>query len=458
MDQGTTSSFSADVGVKQGCPLSPVLFGIFIEACVPFFLAEAESLDAPDILGTIIPLLLYADDTSLCSFSEVGLQKSFEILSAFCDFSGMSVNVDKRKTVVFRNSKTAVSPCILYRGEQLEVVDEFRYLGIVFHAYKGFEYTLQLISQSASKKFYMLWATCREKGVCDTKTLLMLFRTLLFSILSYCCEVFSPYLCTVKDNDNPAELLQRRMFRCISGVCTTTPSILLLLEFGRRPVSIVWFQRATKYYTTLLSYPESSILYKACQYNGLGSWRDHLRQFASRLGGDSRLLGDFSLEKRNKLWVEVEDSFLKRMVSSLKEGLGSRLPLSKPLLKKYFSLISSSPCVEPQAHLLHFKEWGTRSCASALRLNGIYKGINVWEKPFFTMAIFSKQKTLFLDKCPHCDHKQFSYEHSFSCTGFKHLRDRFSILRSFFDNMALPSLDFIHFIQAVHRSIAFKVQ
>jgi hypothetical protein len=72
--EGLTPTFLYRIGVKQGCPLSPLLFGLFIDG-LEKRLNVLEG-DAPPMLGQLaVRLLLYADDLAFMSHSPAGLQK-----------------------------------------------------------------------------------------------------------------------------------------------------------------------------------------------------------------------------------------------------------------------------------------------------------------------------------------------------------------------------------------------
>ena len=55
--------FGSDIGVKQGCPLSPTLFGLYIDKLEEWLnKANGEEIQLAEY---VIRLLLYADDLIL---------------------------------------------------------------------------------------------------------------------------------------------------------------------------------------------------------------------------------------------------------------------------------------------------------------------------------------------------------------------------------------------------------
>jgi hypothetical protein len=101
--KGWSKEINCNIGVKQGCPLSPTLFGIYInklEACL-----EKASCVGPTLTGIVINLLIYVDDIVLMERSLHDLENQLRILKDFCSNMGMIVNIDKTKVVIIKFNK-----------------------------------------------------------------------------------------------------------------------------------------------------------------------------------------------------------------------------------------------------------------------------------------------------------------------------------------------------------------
>ncbi len=56
-------------------------------------LMETACIDAPTLMGFMVPLLLYADDLNLVSTSAAGLRKHLDALASFCEQRQLTVNL-----------------------------------------------------------------------------------------------------------------------------------------------------------------------------------------------------------------------------------------------------------------------------------------------------------------------------------------------------------------------------
>ena len=264
--EGLSETFEANSGVKQGCPLSPVLFGCFIESLVD----GLEHADVPQLDGTSVPSILYADDTTLVSRSRAGLQVLLDRLAAFCSSQGMQVNEGKTKVMIFRNGnkppKIKDEHALKYNGTPLEIVDEFKFLGLPLFANqtKAYQNTARVLSTSAAKSYRAMWLHANDMGIEDYPSLLKLFDACVLSVAGYNAPVVTPFLSDLDwRKPDPAEELHLRFLRAALGVPKWTPKTMLYLETDRVPLRYTWLHRASSYARRLANLPPTCILHRA---------------------------------------------------------------------------------------------------------------------------------------------------------------------------------------------------
>ena len=96
--------FECLVGVKQGDPLSPLLFTLFIDRFHDYIKSKAPGLGVR-VGALMIAVLLFADDIVLLANSSTQLQQLLGLLEEFCDTMHMQVNMSKSVGVVFSNAR-----------------------------------------------------------------------------------------------------------------------------------------------------------------------------------------------------------------------------------------------------------------------------------------------------------------------------------------------------------------
>jgi hypothetical protein len=162
--EGLSITFSCTIDVKQGCPLNPLLFELYIDALESCIAALAGD-DGPDLAGTAMKLLLYANDLILMSKSLWGLQKQLDELSAFCKEWDLTVNVKKTKVVVF-GSRVNSSP-LHYDGSPIEEVASFHYLGIELHQSGSLKTAIEHLVVAGQKAVFALRRHCADLKIND---------------------------------------------------------------------------------------------------------------------------------------------------------------------------------------------------------------------------------------------------------------------------------------------------
>src|SRR2546425_3373565 len=115
-------------GVRQGCPLSPVLFSIYAEVMMIEALENME--EGVLVGGQLVTDVRFADDQGMVAGTEMGLQRLMNKLSDTAKNFGMKINVKKTKTMVVRWDGGGVVN-ITVDGLRIEQVKSFKYLGSV---------------------------------------------------------------------------------------------------------------------------------------------------------------------------------------------------------------------------------------------------------------------------------------------------------------------------------------
>ncbi len=102
MPNGTTEYFETNIGVKQGCVISPTLFNLFLNDILEIF--DEELSDPVRLYEKVLNCLMYADDIALISTSVQGLQHCLDKLNCYCKKWGLQINAKKTKVVIFNRA------------------------------------------------------------------------------------------------------------------------------------------------------------------------------------------------------------------------------------------------------------------------------------------------------------------------------------------------------------------
>ena len=250
--------FVSTRGVKQGDPLSPLLFSIFFDRVEQWFEQRMEGRDGVRLAGRLLRLLLYADDLVLLAKDRIQLQSMLGLLAEFCEEFDLEVNVEKTCVVAFGawNSRGRRRPSVFaMKGrdgsrQQVSVVPQFRYLGVVFHESRGVEAGGDALTVAARRAMWSLLSRCANSGIDSLGMKTHLFGGMVAPILNYCSEVWSPALLSggrgpkrldrVMSNQQHALLFE--FLRRIGGdLRQSVARVVLLREFGCRPLAHQWF-------------------------------------------------------------------------------------------------------------------------------------------------------------------------------------------------------------------------
>jgi hypothetical protein len=282
-----TTEFPTSVGVKQGDPISPNLFKIFINDLPSIF---NEKCDPVRLGCSSLNCLLYADDLILLSTSKQGLQTCLDKLQLFCDQWCLEVNTDKTRIIIFNKGGKLIDSSFTLGSKTLECVQSYKYLGIYFQASGIFTQAKNDLYKRGLKAHFKLLSIFGNIQP-DVKTSLHLFDHTIKPILLYGCEVWATVnptrACITRCNsdkiqkafsDFEPEKLNLKFCKYTLGVHKMATNAAVLGELGRFPLHIDASSRVFKYLQRLEGMEPGSLLYEALSLSkdlherGIPSW------------------------------------------------------------------------------------------------------------------------------------------------------------------------------------------
>ena len=179
-----TENISVTRGVRQGCPLSPLLYAIYLEPVLRYIDNEQtiEGISCPAIPRPV-KYLAYADDVLILSRHLSSVQTVFKLFEKFELFSGSSLNVNKTKVLTRENHSQHSEVSGL-------VVDKLKFCGIFFFFSSGKEvasYNWQLKCHAAVAK---IQSSKGRKLTLNGKVILL--NSCIFSTLHYLSSIYLP--------------------------------------------------------------------------------------------------------------------------------------------------------------------------------------------------------------------------------------------------------------------------
>ena len=94
--------FETNIGVRQGCVLSPLLFNIFLSDLEILLQNIGDNAKINNSME--ISCIMWADDILIFSETETGLQRKLDELANYCGKNKLTVNTDKTQCMIFNRT------------------------------------------------------------------------------------------------------------------------------------------------------------------------------------------------------------------------------------------------------------------------------------------------------------------------------------------------------------------
>lgn len=146
-----SSPFKVERGIRQGCPLSPLLY-VLVTETIANYIRKCEQIKGITIFDNEKKINCYADDTNFTINNYKSVKEIFKIYDLFKQASGATLNTSKTKILLFGASHPWKTPK-QYRNY---LVDEIKIYGLVFdrhgpHLTKNTVKAIELIEKLKTK-------------------------------------------------------------------------------------------------------------------------------------------------------------------------------------------------------------------------------------------------------------------------------------------------------------------
>ena len=108
------------------------------------------------------------------------MQKALDLLEEYCHRWQLIVNTDKTKIMIFNKAKYNIE--VKYQGNNLDIVTEYTYLGLLIHKSGSFSRAIHELAKKAQKAYFNIQSMLRRLKT-TPKVFIKLFDTLVRPIL-----------------------------------------------------------------------------------------------------------------------------------------------------------------------------------------------------------------------------------------------------------------------------------
>jgi Reverse transcriptase (RNA-dependent DNA polymerase)/Endonuclease-reverse transcriptase len=240
VDDALSEIYFLDNGVPQGCSISPILFNIMIN-------------DFPK-LSEYTSAGIFADDSSIwrsgknIQIIKHHLQGDLDIISNWARTWGFQINTAKSFGIVFTNKISNISINLTINNVHIEIKKEYKFLGVIFDSRLTWKPHILYVCDRAKKCLNLMRAICGTVWGASKKILLLLYRSLIRSIIDYGCLAYEG---ASKSNLKYLDSIQYQALLIATGGFIGTPLFTLLAECAEKSLEYRRIELRLKYLTKL---------------------------------------------------------------------------------------------------------------------------------------------------------------------------------------------------------------
>lgn len=353
--------FPVGVGVKQGCPLSPILYNLYVQPLSAALSSLKKGPCFPGVEGHH-PDFHYADDIALVAEALPDLQSLLSHTACVLAARKLKLSVPKCVALVLgvRASTSGVPPGCSLAIEGVPVTsasitEGTRYLGLIFDSVASASTMASNRASCFASSFHA--ATAQMRAASDFPSALSTFLPLLHTVMEpaglYGSELWgllsipglwssSWSLVRFYSLADPLEVQRCRLIRQWLHLPSSVPSLPLLHELGCEPLVHCYLRRAVRFYNALLIAEPTSVYQGVLRqnvqdafaspraaHNFVGALFAVLRIVLPRAGGLTRLFRDGQPLDGAEVEAALSTRYAEHVahLSRVVSGSGSRIGL-----------------------------------------------------------------------------------------------------------------------------------
>ena len=321
--------FETNIGVRQGCVLSPLLFNIFLSDLEILLQNIGDNAKINNSME--ISCIMWADDILIFSETETGLQRKLDELANYCGKNKLTVNTDKTQCMIFnRTGRLLRNYTFSFNHRNLACVNEYKYLGFLVTPSGGIRPGLEDLRIRSLKAFAKLKISLGTHFRLNISNTIHLFNYMIKPILLYCSDFWG---CLKAPKNNPIENLHLSFCKQLLGVRKQTSTDGILQELGLFPLQIQATKMAMKNWERIHDQNANPIIV-ASHIDALQNslpWEISIRETLAKNGmfdlylAKMDNLSDNNVSIANKLIKRQVDQFNQISVKTIEESSKLRI-------------------------------------------------------------------------------------------------------------------------------------
>ena len=249
IDEATTVTKTLTQSCPQGSVIAPLMWNIYLND----LFSEVRSLG--------VDIQCFADDIVVCSETNKetplnsSLGEALELIASWGATWKVTFSQTKTKIMNFTRLRKSVTGPVSFAGQNLEVVDHFKYLGIVFDSKLSWKKHLQYTAAKATKILAQFGGLCGLKWGLRSETSHFIYQRVILPTILYGASVWGSAVLT-KSLLALLRRIQRLAALRITGTLRTSATDAIMVLAGLIPIETLIEERGALFYYTICSRPE----------------------------------------------------------------------------------------------------------------------------------------------------------------------------------------------------------